>query len=197
VIVEYVRTMSIKLNPDIASVRLSAEDITSRVTELAQQLSRDYAGKDVVLIGVLTGSAIFIADLVRAMSIPVSFDFLAVGSYGPDAKISGVVKILKDLDSPVESRHVVLVEDVLNPAMARRAEYLAEVMRARRVASVRICTLLDKPDARAKAGVTVKPDYCGFTLDEAYVVGYGLDYLGNYRALPYIGVLKPEIYGGG
>lgn len=189
--------MTTKTHPDIASVRLTAHDIACRVNELAEQLSKDYQGKDVVLVGVLTGSAIFIADLVRAMSIPVAFDFLSVGSYGPDAKISGVVKILKDLDAPVESRHVVLVEDVLNPAMSRRAEYLADVMRARRVASVRICTLLQKPAGDKKADVMLTPDYCGFTIDAPYVVGYGLDYLGNYRTLPYIGILKPEVYGGG
>jgi len=189
--------MSDKIHPDIEAVRITEAEIAARVAELGAAISRDYEGRDLILVGILTGSALFLADLVRRIDVPVSFDFLAVSSYGDDTKSSGVVRILKDLDEPVESRHVLLVEDVLNPAMARRAQYLMENMSARRVASVRVCTLLDKPGRRRALGVNLEPDYCGFAMDEEYVVGYGMDYLGRYRSLPYLGVLKPVIYGGG
>ena len=189
--------MTPKLHPDIQEIRISEEEIAARVTELGAAIARDYEGKDLVLVGILTGATLFLADLVRRIEVPLAFDFVSVGSYGPDSKASGVVRILKDLDEPVESRHVLIVEDVLNPAMARRVAYLMDNMRARRVASVRICTLLDKPVRRRSLGITLEPDYCGFAMEEEYVVGYGLDYLGRYRSLPYIGVLKPVIYGGG
>jgi len=181
---------------DLDAVRISEAEIAARVTELGQEISRDYEGKDLVLIGILTGSTLFLADLVRRIEIPLSFDFVAVGSYGTDTRTSGVVRILKDLDEPVESRHVLVVEDVMNPRMSLRLAYLLENLRSRRAASVRVCTLLDKASRRRAVG-TVAPDYCGFVVDEEYLVGYGLDYLGRYRSLPYIGVLKPIIYGGG
>lgn len=189
--------MTEKIHPDIEAIRISEAEIAARVTELGASISRDYEGRDLVLVGILTGSTLFLADLVRRIDIPLSFDFVAVGSYGADTRSSGVVKILKDLDEPVESRHVLIVEDVLNPAMARRVAYLMENMSARRVASVRVCTLLDKPTRRRALGINLEPDYRGFVVEEEYVVGYGLDYLGRYRSLPYIGVLKPVIYGGG
>lgn len=183
-------------HPDIEAVRLSEQEITARVAELGRQISQDYEGKDLVLVGVLTGSTLFLADLVRRIDIPLSFDFVSVGSYGKDTRTSGVVRILKDLDEPVESRHVLVIEDVMNPRMSLRLAYLLENLRSRRAASVRVCTLLDKASRRRTAG-TIDPDYCGFVVEEEYVVGYGLDYLGRYRSLPYIGVLKPVIYGGG
>lgn len=189
--------MSKKPHPDIETIRITEEEIAARVAALGAEITRDYEGKDLVLVGILTGSTLFMADLVRRIDIPLSFDFVAVGSYGSESKASGVVRILKDLDEPVESRHVLLVEDVLNPAMARRLAYLMENLRARRVASVRVCTLLDKPVRRRALGIGLEPDYVGFLVEEEYVVGYGLDYLGRYRSLPYIGVLKPVIYGGG
>jgi hypoxanthine phosphoribosyltransferase len=185
-----------KIHSDIEQIRITQEQIHARVTALGAEISRDYEGKDLIIVGVLKGATLFLADLVREITIPLSFDFVAVGSYGSDAKASGVVRILKDLDEPVESRHVLVVEDVMNPRMALRLAYLTDMLKSRRAASVRVCTLLDKP-SRRKVDSGPGPDYCGFVVEEEYVVGYGLDYLGRYRSLPYIGVLKPVIYGGG
>jgi hypoxanthine phosphoribosyltransferase len=185
-----------QFHSDIETVRITEEQIRERVAELGEQISRDYEGKDLVLVGILKGSTLFLADLVRQIDIPLSFDFVAIGSYGEGSRSSGVVRILKDLDEPVESRHVLVIEDVINPRMSLRLSYLMDNLRSRRAASVRVCTLLDKPSRRQYAG-GVEPDYCGFVVEEEYVVGYGLDYLGRYRSLPYIGVLKPVIYGGG
>ena len=181
---------------DIEAVRLSEQEIAAKVGELGAEISRDYEGKDLILVGILTGSTLFLADLVRRIEIPLSFDFVAVSSYGSDTRSSGVVRILKDLDEPVESRHVLVVEDVMNPRMALRLSYLLDNLRSRRAASVRIVTLLNKTSQRRTPGA-ISPDYCGFEADEEYLVGYGMDYLGRYRSLPYIGVLKPIIYGGG
>lgn len=186
----------VRPHPDIEAVRITEEQIRRRVATLGEQISRDYEGKDLYLVGILKGSTLFLADLVRQISIPLSFDFVAIGSYGASSKPSGVVRILKDLDEAVESRHVLVVEDVINPRMSLRLSYLLDNLKSRRAASVRVCTLLDKPSRRQVPG-GVDPDYCGFVMDEEYVVGYGLDYLGRYRSLPYIGVLKPIIYGGG
>lgn len=186
-----------KLHPDIEHIRITEEEIAARVASLGAQITRDYEGKDIVLVGILTGSTLFLADLVRRIDIPLAFDFVSVGSYGDVAKASGVVKILKDLDEAVESRHVIVVEDVLSPAMSRRLSYLLDLLSSRRVASIRVCTLLDKPTRRRALGIELEPDYCGFAVEEEYVVGYGMDYQGRYRSLPYIGVLKPVIYGGG
>ncbi len=181
-------------HPDIAHIRINEEEIAARVAALGAEISRDYEGKDLVLVGILKGATLFLADLVRRIEIPLAFDFVAIGSYGADTRSSGVVRILKDLDEAVESRHVLVIEDVTDKRSALRLSYVTENLRSRRAASVRVCTLLDKPTRRASE---VTPDYQGFTVDEEYVVGYGLDYLGRYRSLPYIGVLKPEIYGGG
>ncbi len=181
-------------HPDIAHIRITEEEIAQRVAELGREISRDYEGKDLVLVGILKGATLFLADLVRQMEIPLSFDFVAVSSYGADTRSSGVVRILKDLDEPVESRHVLVIEDVMDSRATLRLGYLVENLRSRRAASVRVCTLLDRPSRRTGEPLA---DYRGFTVDEEYVVGYGLDYGGRYRSLPYIGVLKPEIYGGG
>jgi len=184
------------LHPDIEEVRITEADIAARVQELGAQISRDYEGKDLVLVGILTGATLFMADLVRRISIPLAFDFVAVASYGEAARSSGVVRILKDLDEAVESRHVLIVEDVTDVQMSLRLSYLRENIKSRRVASVKVCALLDKAKRREATG-GAGPDYCGFTVEEEYVVGYGLDYAGKYRSLPYIGILKPVIYGGG
>jgi hypoxanthine phosphoribosyltransferase len=181
-------------HPDIAHVRITQQEIAARVGELGQQIGRDYEGKDLVLVGILKGATLFLADLVRAIDVPLAFDFVAIGSYGADTRSSGVVRILKDLDEAVESRHVLVVEDVLDRVMTPRLSYLLDNLRSRRAASVRVCTLLAKP---VRNESDAQADYRGFTVDEEFVVGYGLDYNGNYRSLPYIGVLKPEIYGGG
>jgi hypoxanthine phosphoribosyltransferase len=185
---------TVKLNDDIEKVIITKEEIAVRVTELAAQISRDYAGKDLMLIGILKGCFVFLSDLVRQLEIPASLDFVAVSSYGADTKSSGVVRILKDLDESVESKHVLVVEDIVDTGLTLRLSYLLENLRSRRAASVKVCSLLDKPSRRK---VTVPVDYSGFTVEDQFVVGYGMDYQGKYRGLPYIGLLKPEIYGGG
>ena len=179
---------------DVAQVLLTEAQLAERIAELGAQISRDYAGKDLMLICILKGANVFLADLVRQISLPLSYDFVAVSSYGADTKSSGVVRILKDLDESVESKHVLVVEDIVDTGLTLRLSYLLENLRSRRAASVKVCTLLDKP-ARRRMDVPV--DYYGFKVEDQFVVGYGLDYQGRYRNLPYIGILKPEIYGGG
>lgn len=183
-----------ELRDDIAQVLLTEEQIDARVRELGKQISKDYEGKELVLVGVLKGAAIFLADLVRAIEIPVSFDFVAISSYGADSRSSGVVRIIKDLDESVVSKHVLVVEDIVDTGWTLRLSYLLENLRSRKAASVRVATLLDKP-SRRQMGIQL--DYNGFVVEDKYVVGYGLDYDGEYRSLPFIGVLKPEVYGGG
>ncbi len=183
-----------ELEDDIAEVLLTEEQLAKRVAELGAQISLDYAGKELMLICILKGANIFLADLARQISVPVSYDFVAVSSYGADTKSSGVVRILKDLDESVESKHVLVVEDIVDTGLTLRLSYLLENLRSRRAASVKVCTLLDKPVRRR---MDVPVDYFGFKIEDQFVVGYGLDYQGKYRHLPYIGLLKPEIYGGG
>ena len=184
-------------HPDVEAVRITEVEIAARIRDLGAQLSRDYAGKDLVMVGILTGATLFMADLVRAMDIPLAFDFVAVGSYGEGAKASGVVRIMKDLEEPVESRHVLVIEDIMNERLSLRMRYLLDNLRSRRAASVRVCTLLDKTPVEKRASVAALADYRGFEMAEEYLVGYGLDYGGKYRSLPYIGVLKSVVYGGG
>lgn len=182
------------MEEDVAQVLLTEAQIKQRVAEMGAQISLDYAGKDLMLVCILKGANIFLADLVREITIPLSYDFVAVSSYGADTKSSGVVRILKDLDESVESKHVLVVEDIVDTGLTLRLSYLLENLRSRRAASVKICTLLDKPTRRR---MDVPVDYFGFRVEDQFVVGYGLDYAGMYRNLRYIGVLKPEIYGGG
>lgn len=186
--------MDIQRAKDVAEVLITEEQIHDRVRELGRQISQDYQGKELVLVGVLKGASIFLADLVREITIPVSFDFVAISSYGADTRSSGVVRLLKDLDESIESKHVLVVEDIVDTGWTLRLSYIVENLRSRKSASVRVCTLLDKPSRRK---VDVGIDYYGFIVEDKYVVGYGLDYNGKFRNLPYIGVLKPEVYGGG
>jgi len=188
------RDVGREMGEDVAKVLLTAEQIAARVAEMGAQISRDYEGKDLMLVCILKGANIFLADLCRCITVPLSYDFVAVSSYGADTKSSGVVRILKDLDESVESKHVLVIEDIVDTGLTLRLSYLLENLRSRRAASVKICTLLDKP---ARRRVEVPVDYCGFTIEDQFVVGYGLDYAGMYRNLPYVGVLKPEVYGGG
>jgi hypoxanthine phosphoribosyltransferase len=187
-------TVERELEEDVAEVLLTEEQIRVRVAEMGAQISRDYAGKELMLVCILKGANIFLADLVRQITIPLSYDFVAVSSYGADTKSSGVVRILKDLDESVESKHILVIEDIVDTGLTLRLSYLLENLRSRRAASVKICTLLDKPSRRR---LEVPVDYFGFKVEDQFVIGYGLDYGGMYRNLPYIGVLKPEIYGGG
>ncbi len=176
---------------DIESVLLSSEQIDSKVSEIANRINEDYEGIEPVVISVLKGSFIFMADLVRKLNIKCTVDFMSVSSYGDGTSTSGRVRISKDLDVDIAGRDVIIVEDILDSGVT--LSYLMEVLGARKPASIAICTLLDKP-ARRKANVYAR--YSCFEVPDAFVVGYGLDYAQKYRNLPFIGVLKPEVYGG-
>ena len=173
---------------DIERVLLTEEEIREKVSEIGQQISVDFAGKDPIFVGVLKGCFIFMADLMRNVSIPCSMDFMAVSSYSGTSS-TGAVKINKDLSEDILDRHLILVEDILDSGVT--LNYLKQYLTVRRPASIHIATLLDKP-ARRKADI--QPDYCCFQVPDAFVVGYGLDFDERYRNLPYIGILKPEVY---
>lgn len=179
------------LEKDIQSVLFSEEQLKQRVRELAKQIEADYAGKEIMLIAVLRGSFVFMADLCRAIDLPCTLDFMSVSSYGKGTSSSGQVQITKDLSEDISGRHVIVVEDILDSG--NTLSYLLKILEHRNPASIRLCTLLDKPDRRVKQ---VEVHYSGFTIPDAFVVGYGLDYAEMYRNLPYIGILKPEVYGG-
>ena len=180
------------MEKDIARVLLSEEQLRTRVRELGAQLSEDYRDKDPVMVCILKGAVVFYTDLLRAMDISCSMDFMAVSSYGNRTKASGEVEIRKDLSSSIEGRHVVIVEDIVDSGYT--LTYLSRMLRSRGAKSLKLCTLLDKPSRRAP-GITLKADYFGFEIGNGFVVGYGLDYAERYRNLPYIGILKPEVYG--
>ena len=168
-------------------VLLSEERVNVRIREIGEQISRDYAGKQVHLVCVLKGGSFFLCELAKRITVPVSLDFMSVSSYGGDTKSSGVVKIVKDLDEPLKDKHVIVVEDIVDSG--RTLSYLLEMLRDRGPASLRLCTLLDKPERRV---VDVSVDYTGFEIPDQFVVGYGLDYDPRYRNLPYIGVVEFE-----
>ena len=177
------------MRDDMESVLLSEEQIAARIRELGAQLSRDYEGKDPVFLGVLKGCFVFMADLMRSVDIQCTMDFMAVSSYGSGTTTTGAVKINKDLSQDIAGRHVIIVEDILDSGVT--LSYLTKYLSGREPASIRIVTLLDKP-ARRRADI--KADYAGFEVPDAFVVGYGLDYDEAYRNVPFIGILKPEIY---
>lgn len=179
------------MKDDIARILLSEEQIQQRVTELAAQITEDYRDKDPVLVCILKGAVMFYSDLVRHIDTHISMDFMAVSSYHSGTRSSGEVEIRKDLSKPVDGRHVIIVEDIVDSGYT--LTYLTRVLASRGAASFKICTLLDKPSRRAE-GITLKVDYKGFEVENEFVVGYGLDYAERYRNLPYIGVLKPEVY---
>lgn len=167
------------------SVLISEEDVEEKVRQIADQISRDYEGKEVHLICVLKGSVFFACELAKRITVPVTLDFMSVSSYGDDTKSSGVVKIVKDLDEPLENRDVLIVEDIIDSG--RTLSYLIEILKKRNPASLHLCTLLDKPDRRVRP---VHVDYTCFEIPDEFVVGYGLDYAQKYRNLPYIGVVE-------
>lgn len=178
-------------HPDIQQVLFTAEQIRARVAELGAAIRRDYLDRDLALVCVLRGAVIFLGDLLRELPDTASVDFMAIASYGADTRSTGVVRILKDLDDSVESRNVLVVEDIVDTGLT--LNYLLENLRHRNAATVRVCALLDKPSRRR---VPVRVDYTGFEVPDAFVVGYGLDYDQRYRGLPFVGILKPEIYAG-
>ncbi|OME75843.1 hypoxanthine phosphoribosyltransferase [Paenibacillus sp. FSL A5-0031] len=174
---------------DIQEVLYDAQQIGEKVKELGATLSKDFNGRNPLVICVLKGAFIFMADLVKEITVPLEIDFMAVSSYGQSTKSSGVVKIIKDLDVSVEGRDVLIVEDIIDSGLT--LSYLIDVLERRNSKSVTVVTLFDKP---ARRTVELEADYKGFTLPDEFVVGYGLDYAEKYRNLPYIGILKPHVY---
>ncbi|MDI3256788.1 MAG: hypoxanthine phosphoribosyltransferase [Kyrpidia sp.] len=174
---------------DLETVLYTEEQILTRIRELGEQLTVEYRGKVPLLVGVLKGAVMFLSDLVKRMSIPLEIDFIAISSYGLSTQSSGVVRILKDLDRDVDGRHVLIVEDIVDSGLT--LAYLRDVLARRHAASVRIAALFDKPGRRQ---VPIRPDYCGFTVPNAFIVGYGLDYAERYRNLPCAGILKEDVY---
>ena len=168
-------------------VLLSEEEVDRRIQEIGEQINKDYAGKEVHLICVLKGGVFFMCELAKRINVPVSLDFMSVSSYGDDTKSSGVVKIVKDLDQPLEGKDVIIVEDIIDSG--RTLYYLMDILKKRNQNSLRLCTLLDKPERRVK---DVKVDYTCFNIPDEFVVGYGLDYAQKYRNLPFIGVVEFE-----
>ena len=168
---------------------LTREEIAARVAELGAQITRDYKGKDLTTVCILKGAVVFFVDLIRAIDLPLSMDFMSISSYGNATKSSGVVRILKDLDKPVNGKDVLIIEDIVDSGMT--LSFLRDNLQSRGAASLKIATLLDKPDRRR---VPLHVDYCGFVIPDEFVVGYGLDYAEQYRNLPDIGILRPEIY---
>ncbi|MEA4882679.1 MAG: hypoxanthine phosphoribosyltransferase [Clostridia bacterium] len=176
---------------DIKEVLFSPEQLRARVAELGAEISRDYEGKDLLLVCILKGALVFMSDLMRSITIPVGIDFMAVTSYGAATRSSGVVRIIKDLDASVEGKHILIVEDIVDSGLT--LSYLAASLRNRKPASVKVCTLLDKPDRRE---ADISSDYNGFVIPDEFVVGYGLDYQEIYRNLPYVGVPKDYVWNG-
>lgn len=178
-----------KLYDDLESLLITGEEIQKAIEKLGETLTRDYAGKAPVLIGILKGAVVFYADLIRQIDLPLKTEFMAISSYGSATKTSGVVRILKDLDRDILNQDVLIVEDIVDTGLT--LSYLKRALEDRGPASIKIVTLLDKP---ARRRVDLKPDYSCFTIPDAFVVGYGLDYDEKYRNLPDIGVLHPRIY---
>ncbi len=182
--------MNQEVHEDVAEILITADEIHDKIAHLAKQITEDYRNKDVLLVGVLKGAFVFMADLAREIHLPLEFDFMAVSSYGSATKSSGVVRILKDLDYEITGRHVLLVEDIIDSGLT--ISYLLRYLEARGPASLEICSLFWKKGEQA---VPLDVKYPGFELAPVFVVGYGLDYDEKYRNLPYIGVLKPSAYG--
>jgi hypoxanthine phosphoribosyltransferase len=178
------------LRDDVEEVLIPEEVLQDRIRELGRRISTDYNSKDPLLVGILTGAFVFMADLLRAITIPCQVDFMATASYGAGTESSGIVRILKDLNQSIEGRHVLVVDDIIDTGLTM--DYLCETLKARYPASLRVCALLDKRPRRLR---DVPIDFSGFEIPDRFVVGYGLDYAGRYRNLPFIGVLKPELYG--
>jgi hypoxanthine phosphoribosyltransferase len=177
------------MHTDVSEILFTEQAVQDRIRELGAQITHDYEGKNPLIIGILKGATLFMSDLVKRIEIPVELDFMAVSSYGHSSESSGVVRIIKDLEQSIEGRDVIIVEDIIDTGLT--LIYLKNLLQQRKAASVKLVTLLDKPD-RHKVDITA--DYLGFTVPDHFIVGFGLDYAERYRNLPYIGVLKPEVY---
>ncbi|MCW6652658.1 hypoxanthine phosphoribosyltransferase [Aerococcaceae bacterium NML191292] len=178
------------LEKDIQKILVTPEELQVAIKRLGKELTEDYKDKDVIIIGLLRGAVPFMADIIREMDCYLEIDFMDVSSYHGTTSSSGEVKILKDLDSPVEGRHLLIVEDIIDTG--RTLKHVIELLKYRKAASIKVCSILDKPSARVEKDVHA--DYIGIEIPNEFVVGYGLDYQEKYRNLPYIGVLKPEVY---
>ena len=181
--------VSQKMNDDIKKVLIGEDELRAIVKRLGEQITEDYKGKDVLLIGILKGSVIFMADLMRAIDLPCNIDFMAVSSYGSGTESSGRVKINKDLDNDIQGKDIIIIEDILDSG--KTLYYIRDILSARKPASIKICTLFDKPERRE---ADIKADYIGSLVPNEFIVGYGLDYAEYYRNLPFIGVLKESVY---
>lgn len=177
------------MKKDIKEVLITEGQISEKVKELGEKISKDYKDKDLLVVGILKGSVLFAADLIRSITIPCEIDFMAVSSYGNSTESSGVVRILKDLEHGIEGKDILIVEDIIDSGVT--LDYLLKYLKARKANSIEIATLLTKP-ARRKVDIKVK--YCGFEIPDEFLVGYGLDYSEKYRNMPYIGILKEEVY---
>ncbi len=177
------------MHDDIQEILITEEQIRAKVAELGRLITQYYTGQTLLLLGTLKGAVPFIADLSRAIDLPLEIDYMAVASYGASTHSSGIVRIVKDLEGPINQKHILIIEDIIDSGLT--LSYLTDLLNRRNPLSLRICTLIDKERERVKA-VTI--DYIGFTIPDKFVVGYGLDYAQHYRNLPYIGVLKPSVY---
>ena len=177
------------LNNDILKVLLTEEELKAKCAEMGAQITKDYQGKNLLLVTVLKGAVVYLADLMSHIDLPCAIHFMVVSSYGSGTETSGVVKIVKDLDQDLAGKDILIVEDILDTGVT--LHYLKGLLQSRNPASIRIATLLDKPERRK---VDLQSDYAGFQVPDEFVVGYGLDYAEKYRNLPYIGILKPEVY---
>ena len=177
------------LEPDIDHILVTSDQLREEIARIGERITADYAGKELLLVGVLKGAIMFMVDLARSIDLPVTIDFMAVASYGASTQTSGIVRILKDLDNSIEGKHVLIVEDIIDSGLT--LNYTLETLRARNPASLRVCALLNKKERRQ---VDVPVDYVCFEIPDEFVVGYGLDFNQIYRNLPFIGVLKPELY---
>ena len=183
--------MNDNMKEDVLRVLLSEDEIREKVRELGGKITADYKNSNLMLVTVLKGAVVFLADLMRQIDVPAEIDFMVVSSYGSGVKSSGVVKIVKDLDVPLAGKDILIVEDILDSGLT--LSYIKELLESRGPRSIRIATLLDKPSRRK---VDLQADYIGFSVPDEFVIGYGLDYDEKYRNLPYIGILKPEVYSG-
>ena len=178
------------MEQDIQQILITEEQLRARIEELGQQLTQDYAGKNPIIVGVLKGVVVFYADMVRKIKVPCQMDFMWLSSYAGSSS-TGKIVVKQDVTADVKGRHVLILEDIYDTGNS--LDFTCRHLMAKQPASLKICTLLDKPERR-KPGITLKPDYVGFTIPDAFVVGYGLDFDQHYRQLPYIGVLKPSVY---
>jgi len=174
---------------DIKEILITEEQLKAKIKELGAKITEDYKGKDLVVIGVLKGCVLFLSDLIREINLPLTMDFMVVSSYGHSTKSSGVVRIIKDLEKDIQDKDVLIVEDIVDSGLT--LSYLMEYLKSRNANSVSVCSLLDKPERRRSQ---VKIDYVGFQIPDEFVIGYGLDYAEVYRNLPFVGILKPEVY---